>query len=245
MELASEWDGDTIHYWYPIAENYAGMAILELDTTRIKTSTGTDLKNAGIHVKVLTPRIHPAEHALLQFSAPVTKVDTHSISILHDTLGAVPYQLQMELGSRRINFKADWKPLQRYKILFNPGAIEDVWGRVNDTLKVELAVTDPEQYGVMKISVQGLDSTLQYVLALKSGDKNAAAYTLKNQSMATLESQPLLPGKYAIEVIEDRNQNGVWDTGHYGEKRQPERKQLFSPDLLRAGWDLEVAITWQ
>jgi len=53
------------------------------------------------------------------------------------------------------------------------------------------------------------------------------------------------PGKYTIELIEDRNENGTWDTGNFDLRYQPERKMIFVPENLRAGWDVELKMEWQ
>jgi hypothetical protein len=53
------------------------------------------------------------------------------------------------------------------------------------------------------------------------------------------------PGKYTIELIEDRNNNGTWDPGNFDLKRQPEKKLIFVPDNLRAGWDVEMSMGWK
>ena len=42
----------------------------------------------------------------------------------------------------------------------------------------------------------------------------------------------LNPGKYSARLINDRNGNGVWDTGKYEDKRQPEEVKSQS----RASW---------
>ena len=37
----------------------------------------------------------------------------------------------------------------------------------------------------------------------------------------------LMPKKYKIRIIYDSNQNGIWDTGNYLDKRQPEHVEYF------------------
>jgi hypothetical protein len=50
----------------------------------------------------------------------------------------------------------------------------------------------------------------------------------------------LRPGKYRIKVVYDFNRNGIWDTGNYLKKRQPEYTGYFSKELdLRANWTVE------
>jgi hypothetical protein len=51
----------------------------------------------------------------------------------------------------------------------------------------------------------------------------------------------LLPGKYKISVLEDRNLNGIWDASSYRKLRQPEILRWLSRDLeLKPGWTTEL-----
>ena len=48
----------------------------------------------------------------------------------------------------------------------------------------------------------------------------------------------LLPKKYLVRIIFDENNNGIWDTGNFLEKRQPEIIKFFDKILeLRANWE--------
>ena len=53
----------------------------------------------------------------------------------------------------------------------------------------------------------------------------------------------LNPGKYCARLVNDTNGNGVWDTGEYETKRQPEMVYYY-PQILepRANWEVEQ--TW-
>ena len=52
------------------------------------------------------------------------------------------------------------------------------------------------------------------------------------------------PGNYLIRLIFDDNGNGIWDTGSFLEKRQPERV-IYYPQAIevRANWELEQTFT--
>ncbi|MBK6932024.1 MAG: hypothetical protein IPH12_14630 [Saprospirales bacterium] len=54
--------------------------------------------------------------------------------------------------------------------------------------------------------------------------------------------QKLLPLAYTLQLIEDRNGNGRWDTGDYFERRQPERVFLKKLEPLRANWEVEARL---
>jgi viroplasmin and RNaseH domain-containing protein len=54
----------------------------------------------------------------------------------------------------------------------------------------------------------------------------------------------ILPGKYRIKCIFDRNGNKKWDTGNYLKKLEPEKvKFWWKEEDVRSGFDVEVQIS--
>jgi hypothetical protein len=51
------------------------------------------------------------------------------------------------------------------------------------------------------------------------------------------------PGEYELRVLYDANKNGIWDTGNYFKKLQPEIVKPLERRLnIKANWDNEVDI---
>jgi len=47
------------------------------------------------------------------------------------------------------------------------------------------------------------------------------------------------PGNYTFRLIEDINNNGIWDTGNYLRRIKPEPVYYFPNEIeIRANWDL-------
>ena len=53
----------------------------------------------------------------------------------------------------------------------------------------------------------------------------------------------LKPDKYYARIVIDTNGNGVWDTGNYIEKRQPE-EVYYSPKMYEIMQNWQVEETW-
>ncbi|MGL5945141.1 MAG: Ig-like domain-containing protein, partial [Sediminibacterium sp.] len=50
-------------------------------------------------------------------------------------------------------------------------------------------------------------------------------------------------GTYEMRILYDTNKNGVWDTGNFKSKKQPEIVQLITKPLsVKSNWDNEVTI---
>ena len=55
----------------------------------------------------------------------------------------------------------------------------------------------------------------------------------------TYNFEYIRPGKYTFRLIEDSNNNNIWDTGNYLQKVNPEPVYYFSNEIeVRANWDL-------
>ena len=52
----------------------------------------------------------------------------------------------------------------------------------------------------------------------------------------------LEPGDYKIELTQDSNKNGRWDTGSYDDKTYPEIIYKQDIETLRANWTVEVNV---
>jgi hypothetical protein len=57
----------------------------------------------------------------------------------------------------------------------------------------------------------------------------------------TLNLEYLDPKTYRIKIVEDRNNNGQWDTGNYLQHVQPEQVFYYPDNItIRANWDVDV-----
>jgi hypothetical protein len=239
------WDGDTLHVWYPPSKNYAGSVILQQDTSRIKAANSRTMADRPLALSATTGRIPPAATAFFATKVPIQRIDVSRISLATDSVAQMPVTITHDsLDQRKLSAKANWISNARHTLTFLPGAIEDVWGRVNDTLRQSIVINAADQFGDVTLLVNQLDSTQQYVVLIKSGEQVDSRFTISMAKESKLLRKSILPGKYIVEVIEDTNGNGLWDTGDFATRRQPERKKFFPLEGVRAAWELEVNISW-
>jgi uncharacterized protein (DUF2141 family) len=152
--------------------------------------------------------------------------------------------------SRQVRFKYDWKPDQRYKVHIPPGTFEDYYGHTNDTTRYAFKVPSKKSYGTIKLSIE--DSTLEqhhFIVELreKSQKKKGGGRLVHRQVCSrdtTYTFKYLRPKEYTLRIIEDRNKNNKWDTGHYGEKRQPEPIYRYPKEIqLKPNWSIELKLS--
>ena len=108
---------------------------------------------------------------------------------------------------------------------------------VADTVK--LIAQDSTLVGYGKLIVDSL-STNPLVLELLKGDE--VVRRIKATHKTSIDS--LKAGIYSLRVIEDENQNGIWDSGKLIHKLAAEKVLLYPKDInIRDNWD--VIIEWE
>lgn len=244
--MVTTWDGDTLQVWYNPLNPYAGAVILGQDTIRIKATASSSKGNVPLSVQTLSGRLHPLGSAQMATAVPLVKLDTSRMILERDSMISMPFTVIRNVTDpRKFTIKAAWKANTRHTMTFLPGALEDAWGRSNDTIRQTIVGLSADQFGDLTVVIDGLDSTKAYLILIKSGEKEVMRFVADHQAEGRFSQGQVNPGKYTIEVVEDINRNGAWDTGNYAQKRQPERKRFFTPDPMRAAWELETKVTWK
>jgi hypothetical protein len=94
------------------------------------------------------------------------------------------------------------------------------------------------EYGSVKLRFGQLDLSKHPVLQFVQSDKVTEAVTLTTKEFyRKLYKQ----GEYEIRILFDTNKNGIWDSGNYSKKLQPEVVYLLKQKFnFKANWDNEV-----
>ncbi len=179
----------------------------------------------------------------VKFERKPTKFDSSRIRLTDEKFERISgYHMVLDSSTVKINY--DWKMGTKYSLFLDKGLAEDSLGNgllKNDTLKFE--TKKESDYGSLAIRTSGLDTNAHPVLLFYVGDelKRSVPLTVNRINI------PLIPpGEYELRVLFDKNRNGIWDTGNFKEKKQPEivtpRKQKMN---IRPNWDNEVEINLQ
>lgn len=153
-------------------------------------------------------------------------------------------------GTREISLRADFAindfAPEKWDLRIDSGAFVDGYGRQNKAFIAKLQETGP-----LATIVLQADS----LLPEWGNDEHrvASLWTINGQALSTQTFQTreeaalpwvvdgLLPGKYKISILEDRNRNGKWDAAWFRALRQPEKVKWLSRELeLKPGWTTEL-----
>ena len=140
-----------------------------------------------------------------------------------------------------LNFfiKRPWKYGEEYRIEVDSAAITSLYGKWNNFFTSEFKIKKEDEYGHFYLNIVGVDTTA-FVELLSSGDAPVRKAKVKDGGVLFMD---LKPDKYYARIIIDTNDNGVWDTGNYAEKRQPE-KVYYSPKMYEVMQNWQVEETW-
>ena len=179
------------------------------------------------------------DYISLTFNEPLAGVDTAAIHLKQkvDTLWQdVAFDFVHDsLDIKRYNVYAEWEPGESYALEVDSTAMHGLYGLFTDKIKKEFKAKKLEEYGQIFFNVQGADS-LAFVELLDAQDKVLRTVPLVD---GKADFYFLNPGKYGARLINDTNGNGVWDTGNYAGKRQPEMVYYYPQVLdLKANFDL-------
>lgn len=181
----------------------------------------------------------------LKFEEPVSHIDTSAIhmAVKVDSLWEeIPFIFQADsILPRQYQILADWQPGQEYRMQIDSLGIQGLYGLYTNKVENTLKVKTLEDYGTLYLNIVGAGPHA-IVQLLNSNDAVVRQQTVSRQN--TCDFYFLQPNtKYYIRLFNDDNQNGVWDTGNYEAKRQPEEVFYF-PKVWEMKANFEFEETW-
>jgi hypothetical protein len=177
--------------------------------------------------------LNPEHNITLEFDYPLVSMDSTLISLIRvadeERMYAVKYGLSQDtLNIRKWTIAAQWQTDQKYKLEIPAGALRNVAGEQNDTLRSEFTVMNPDKFGTLILDITGKTPESMYVLQLlDSNDK-----ILQEKPFSTTGTYRFLyisPGEVKVRIVEDMNGNGKWDPGDMVNRLQPERVEILMP----------------
>lgn len=175
-----------------------------------------------------------AEHPLIKFNLSRIFLMQHkdTIPFKTDSTG-LPFNLKLN-GI----LKSD----STYTLTVLPGAFTDVFGLVNDTLKITFKVVEPAFFGSLKLNLK-FEKEGHYLIQLLDARGNTYRQDgADKNSIVNYDALP--PGTYRLKAIKDDNHDGKWTAGNYLKHIQPEKVFYFNQSVtIRSNWD--VTEDWQ
>lgn len=165
---------------------------------------------------------------------PIETIEENLISVTKDSTG-IDFTTTLSERNTKLSLAFETEEKKKYTILALPGAITDFFGNVNDTITYTSNTKELSDYGSIKLTLVNAKN-FPYIVQLtnQSGEVIQERYTTKE---TIFDFTKLVPATYRIQLIEDKNKNGIYDTGNYLKKQQPEK-------VINYGVPVELSASW-
>lgn len=238
-----ERESDTLIFW--LSKNSfdsLNFNLIEKDTTKLVTVKFDRAKDTLIDSLSISPKtanvIHLRETFKLSSNIPLKKIEDSLITIRDIDSLIIPFTTSINDNLDQIEIEFEVSPSDNYRLFILPEAIKDIRGVSNDTLQYNVVSQTLEDYGNVYLDVVR-NSESKFILHMIDSNGDIIR-EFKNVNLdTTYNFDYVRPGKYTFRLIEDANNNDIWDTGNYLKKIKPENVYYFANELeVRANWDL-------
>ncbi|WP_420320661.1 Ig-like domain-containing protein [Flagellimonas sp.] len=242
MVILKDREKDTLDYWLQptdidsIIFTVTNSKLEQIDTFTVKTRK---LPLDSLKLTTSVGRSFGFEDTFsILANTPISALDSSKIALFIKDSISSPFSFALDTLENKVDFDFGIEPNQSYSFELLPGAFTDFFGMQNDSLNYRFSTQGYADYGNLRINVGG---AVRYPLIVQlTNEAGEIKRELFAEQPQQFEFNNLDPSNYVIRVIFDENGNGIWDTGSYLNKRQPEKVSYY-PDVIdvRANWELE------
>lgn len=168
------------------------------------------------------------------------------VEMMLDSIALTETNPKNQISSKKIDFSRDTTDIRKfiltpdckllvgytYEVSIPQGTFTNMYGLPNKAEKVKFELPNDDNLSSIKLIMKNVDSRYIIELTNEKGDKCYRKYFIDNDCSLMF---PYLKGGddalFSIRITQDRNRNGIFDTGNLLERRQPEKvlKFEFSP----------------
>ncbi len=202
---------------------------------KIRTLETTDSLQINMIQK---SNLHFREKLTLSTKTPIEKIDHSKITLLNRDSVSVNFTTNYDEFSQKIEFDFTKSEEEKYDLKILPGAFLDFYATSNDTLNFKIKTKAYSDYGNLKVNLKNV-KRFPIILEVLNPKGDVIASSVSN-GKEFLQFDLIEPNIYSLRIIYDDNNNGIWDTGDYLEKRQAEEVKYYSKTIdVRANWDVD------
>ncbi len=183
--------------------------------------------------------VHTFSRLFLTTDKPVERLNEHQFNLVKtiDSLQeAVPFEIK-KINLRKYCLEAKLEYGSNYLFTIDSASCFDLYGNHNDHAEWKFNVREKESYSQIAFNITHITQHPLQVQLLSKSDEVVKTAPCKD-GRALFEF--LDPGTYYVRAFHDENGNGLWDTGEYASKRQPEAVFYLNKSIsVKANWDAE------
>ena len=248
------WQRDTLHlqatYYKSDSLNVMQLQTDTIHLTQRKSPAAgkRSTKNEPEETEHLTMKLQPGAPELMDtlfllFTEPLSALAKEDILLEQgrDTVWTpVDFTLRQDSADiLKYYVERPWKYEENYRLTVDSARLRNAYGRWNNTYQTTFQFKSRDAYGHLYLNIEGVTEPA-FVELLNGSDRPVRKAKLVQGGALFMN---LKPDKYYARIVLDTNDNGIWDTGNYAEKRQPE-EVFYSPKPYEVPTNFEVEETW-
>lgn len=198
-----------------------------------RTKTRNKPKRLKVSNNLKNNLLMPDEAFILTFSEPVNNVvEYDTMKFEKDDEYGLKYRLVLPTADT-VN----------YSVNIPDSVFYSVRGYTNDSLHFNFKKATEKDIGNIFIVVVPPENTQLVIQLLNS--RNGVVDTCIIDQEHRVEFRGLIPEKYKINAIIDKDRSGNWSTGNFHQRFLPETVVDYKDELdLKAGWDIDLKEKW-
>lgn len=239
---------DSLNFWFnpaidSIAEKSKRIKFLVTHKDSKDTVSVVYSNNFKRKLKILSDsklEFSPGRKLKLTASYPIQKLDSAFVKVYRDSLLVKTGLIADEQNKNNFSFDFPVELSSKYKVELLPGALTDIFGEINDSIKYNFNTKTRNDYGHLKLILKHPPEKPYF---LKFFNEKGVQLDEQYGRNTEFEYNYLIPGNYYFQILIDENENGFWDTGDFFERKKPEPALIY-PGLInvRVMWNTEE--TW-
>ena len=198
-----------------------------------------------------TAEVNPEQDLPIEFATPLIKFDSMSVEMLSwseagDTLPEHVTFIPDTLSQRKWRIRSTWNAKRNYRLFIPTDALEDITGEGNDSITMNLTVSDQEKYATLNLNVQPRQADYRYIVQITDASSNRVIREIRDLGAGNHKVNYIPAGDIRFRIIEDMNGNGKWDSGNLVEHRQSERAEFYKNEqeeevmTTKTGWEFDI-----
>ena len=175
---------------------------------------------------------------LIDFEEPIVQYNDSSIH-LHkkvDTLWVEEPFIFRQRQDELLGYEllGEWRPEIEYRLTFDSAAFVGLYGLHTKLQETKLKFKPLNQYSTLNLTIKNAQPS--YIVQLISNGEKVVRQQQVTKGQADFYF--LTPGTYHMRIFNDRNGNGIWDTGLYESREHAEEVYYFPGKIeTRENWD--------
>jgi len=174
-----------------------------------------------------------------EFERPLSSISQDLIELKRLDGKVISFEASIDsINAQRMILTFKQKEDSTYRVNLLPGAINDIYGRSNDTINNDFTFDNAEDYGTLIVNI---DPSVEGHRILQLTNANGKVLRNNYEETNTTSFRNLKAGQYGLKIIFDKNQNKKWDTGKFADQLQAESCIILEEKIdIRANWDKEI-----